>query len=914
MAGSTERAINMALRVKGIGDVQRDFKKVGDAGTREFERVEKAASKAAKATQAATSPKVTRSQPRTSGVGAGLASSGFNAKALGGGVGDANDTLDIFIPKADGAAAASGRLGAALGAMATIAGAAVVSGLLAAAGAAVAGAVAFAEHERAIDAFNATLDLAGNLSTASSKQIEAMATAVVDATLQTEKSVLQAAASLAQVPGITEEALQGALEASALLADALGKDVTDTAEQAGEILTALADRDMKALVEAMDGLNPSLQLTILNLAEAGKTAEAQTALINGLRDAAGDGPNGLTSATNRLSDSWDRFKQSLGETSAGPISSVLDYISERLDNLRRNADATGMSMLQLLSLNAGLATTNFGVVAGGPAAASDQSFNGRSRGSLAGIRQNAKALRDRREYQKRAARITSGGSRKRRSGGRGGKSDAQRAAEKAAREAEALAKRQAREAETTREAADRIAESNQDVIDSYAQRVRDITATIGLEGAALKAVERQQEIEAAARRINTELIEKEVEARRAAAVVAGKQFDEAAATAEATAMVEKQAAEVRKLAGEYIDAADAIDLFNEKQAFAKNLFEETRTPVEALVLEAKRLTDEFNRLGGDADAFNRKMDQLAEQIVDSADRSRNAWVGFGDDVGGVFTDLLLNGGSARDVLQELIRLPLERLLVQNVQNPIAGFVDSLTGNNRDKNIASARAGLPVAADGATISVTALGGSADLAAQALSRIPIAAQSQLGGPLANLATDAQGASVGLGELIPLTGQFGGVLGQLIATLSAGGGGGGFLGAVLSIAGSALGAIKGSGLAIDGGSLGASLPGVEAYIASLPGNARGGMAPRSGAFWVGENGRELAEYTSQGLRIHSNENVRRFEGGRGGGFQNTQIIQLTERTDPRRAASQIARATQHSYGIAARKGLAVPPGRRG
>lgn len=910
MAATADRAINMALRVKGIDTVARDFKKVGDSGSKEFERLEKAANKAAKATSAASSPKATKSAARASG-GTGL-SGGFNPKALGG-VNDANSALEVLIDNSERAGAATGLAGTRFGLMGLLAGGAVL-GVLSLGLAVVKSAEAYAEHDRALDAFNATLDLAGNLSNATSKQIEAMAAAVVDGTLQTEKSVLQAAASLAQVPGITEAAMQSALEASALLADALGKDVTETAKQAGEILTALADNDVKGLYAALEGLNPSLQRTIIELAEAGKTAEAQIALIQGLKNAAGDGPDGLTSATDRLADSWNRLLQNFGETSAGPITGVLDFISSRLDNLRQNADAAGISILEAISKFGMFAAADLGN--GGPrgAAPSDQAFNGRNRGGLALIRSQAKTLRDRRFVESKRKALT-GGTRKRRAGGGGGgKSDAQRAAEQAAREAEALAKKQAREAEAARESADRIIESNQDVIESYKLRAQELQATVGLEGAALKAVLRAQEIDAAERRINIDLIEKEVEARRAAAVVAKQSFDEPAAREEARRAVALQAAEVRLYAAALYDAGEAIELFNERQAFAKNLIEETRTPVEALVLEAKRLSEEFTRLGGDADAFNRKMDQLAEQIVDSADRSKNAWIGFGDDVGGVFADLLLNGGSARDVLQELIRLPLERLIQQNIQNPIAGFIDGLTGNDRDKNIAAARSTLPFASDGATVSVTALGGSAQIAAQALAGIPLALQSGLGNPLADLAIDAEGAGKGLGDLIPLTGQFGGALGQLIASLSAGaGGGGGILGAVLGIAGSALGAVKGSGLAIGGGSLGASLPGVEAYLASLPGNARGGMAPRSGAFWVGENGRELAEYTSQGLRIHSNENVRRLEQG-GGGFNYTQIVNVPERADPRRTASGIARSTQSAMARAARKGLATVPGRRG
>jgi hypothetical protein len=181
------------------------------------------------------------------------------------------------------------------------------------------------------------------------------------------------------------------------------------------------------------------------------------------------------------------------------------------------------------------------------------------------------------------------------------------------------------------------------------------------------------------------------------------------------------------------------------------------------------------------------------------------------------------------------------------------------------------------------------------------------------------DSFGASVAagtaeFGKLIPLTGQFSGALGQLIASLSGGGGGGGFLGAVLGIAGTALGAIKGGGTAIDGGPMGASLPGVEAYLASLPGNARGGMAPTSGAFWLGENGRELARWTTQGLRIESNESVRRMESGGGGGFHNYQTINVPERADKRRTSRGIARDTQFAFSTSVRSGIARGPRRAG
>ena len=912
MAGA-DRAINMPMRVQNADGVARDFRKVGDAGAAAFEKIEVAANKTAVATRRATSQGAGKSVPGLGGgrmgVGAGLAAAGFNPN----GITETNKAVELVIPNLDAGTASAARLGCAFGMLA--AGAAVAgTAVLAVAYVATMSAVAWAEHERALAAFNATLDLAGNLSTATSAQISQMAQDISDTTLQTEKSVLQAAASLAQVPGITEAALQSALEASAQLADTLEKDVTETAKQTGEILTALADRDMKALIDAMNGLDPSLQMVVLRLAETGKVAEAQTALINGLKDAAGDGPDGLATATDTLSESWDRLRLTFGDTTASPVIAVLNGISFAMDRLGDVARTTARGIQLVIAVGAAVTGDTSRLAALNPS----PGFNSRRRGSLAEISRPglAKTLTDRRELAAKKKFYGGGGAKARKGGGgRGsGKSDAQRAAEQAAREAEALAKRQAGEADRSREAADRIIESNQDVIDSYKLRAAEAQAKIGLEGAALKAVERVHEIDAAERRINIELIEKEVEARRAAAIVAKQTFNEPLATEEARRAVALQSAEVRLYAAALIDAGDAIDAFNERQAFAKALLEETRTPIEAIRAEAQKLSDDFARLGGDADAFNRKMDQLAENLVDAADRSKNAWVGFGDDIAGTFTDILLNGGSARDLLEELIRIPLERLIVQNFQNPLADLIDGFTGNNRDKNIAAARDTLPTAADASAVSVTALGGASDVAAQALMRIPQAMQLGVGDPLLGLADNATSAGQSLAGLAPQAGQLSSALGQLLSSLGAGGGGaGGILGAVLSIAGSALGAVKGGGLAADGGPLGRSLPGVEALLAT-PGFAGGGY-PRPGTmFSANENGKELFELTrGGGLRIHSNEKVRQMESGSGGvTFVNNQSITVPERADKRRTGSYFARQTERAIYSTARKGLARGPGR--
>lgn len=402
----------------------------------------------------------------------------------------------------------------------------------------------------------------------------------------------------------------------------------------------------------------------------------------------------------------------------------------------------------------------------------------------------------------------------------------------------------------------------------------------------------------AARRINTDLIEKEVEARRKAAAAAGKQFDAAAATREATAAVEGQQAEVRKLAAEFYDAEKAIADFNRRQKEAQAVLEQVKTPLEKTREEVARLQKMLADGDISGEAFNRRMDQIANDMVDAAERAGNAWQGFGSDVGRALTDAILHGDNALDVLQQLVQLPLERMLYQQIESPIADWIDGLTGNNRGKNVDAARSTLPVAAEGAATSVAALGVNSQSAAQSLAQISVA----MGDPVSRLASETDSASAAMGGLVPITGQFGGALNQVIAMLSSSGGGGGGIGGLLGL-----------GVSLFGGGAGpvASLaPSASATIAANPALFASGTdrVPVGKPFWVGENGRELMELTrGGGLMVHSNQQSHRMVDGGGGGFHNTQIINIPERADPRRTAAGIARSTQSAIARSARKGLA-------
>lgn len=903
MAGA-DRAINMALRVLGIGEVERDFKRVGDAGTKSFAEVEKAANGSAREVSEYTA-RLKRAAAEAKAAFANMQEAHRGSpeqvaqnrrdfiigrvegekERIRSGLPDLTQGLDESAAAAEGMAMSLGQV-AALGAAAGTAIAALTKFTYDSL-------VAFAEHEQAIAAFNAELTLTGNRSSAASSQVQAMAESIAASTGQTEQAVLSAAAALAKIPGMTSEGLQAALQASADLADTLGVEVTQVIEdRVAPAFQALADRDMKALYKATEDLNPQLRLAILTLAEAGRTADAQTALVQGLAEAAGDGPGGLTTASDRAEKSWGRFKNSVGETFAPAAIASLDAITGYLDRLRDRAEQTKLSwsgMIAVMGAGGFLASPFFGgsgkkqpqALAGQDKV--DTAYNQKLLGELTAVN----AAKAQAEIDRRFGSLGGGGRSRRRAGGGGGKSDAEREAEQAKREAE-----------QARNAADRIAEANKDVIESYRLRASEAKAKIGLEGAALEAVERQQQIEAAARRINTDLIEKEVEARRKAAAAAGKQFDAATATREATAAVQGQQAEVRKLAAEYYDAEKAIADFNRRQKEAQAVLEQVKTPLEKTREEVGRLQKMLADGDISGEAFNRRMDQIANDMVDAAERAGNAWQGFGSDVGRTLTDAILHGDNALDVLQQLVQLPLERLLYQQVESPIANWIDGLTGNNRDKNVAAARGTLPVAADGAAASVATLGVNSQSAAQSLAQISVS----LGDPVSRLSSETDSASAAMGGLVPITGQFGGALNQVIAMLSNTGGAGGGVGSLLGL-----------GLSLFGGGAGpvASLaPDAAATIAANPALFASGTdrVPVGKPFWVGENGRELMELTrGGGLMVHSNQQAHRMADNSGGGFHNTQIINIPERADPRRTAAGIARSTQGALMRSARKGLA-------
>ena len=247
----------------------------------------------------------------------------------------------------DAIGASSGKSAAGLARFAGAAGVALVALELLRAGV-VASLDAFQESERNLAKLNAQLISSGNLSLATGDQIAQFADQVSDATLQVETSTQSAAATLATVPGLTAEAFEEALSVSARFADAMQTDVADVVSDiVGPAFTALADNDIEALYDSLEGLNPTLARTVIELADAGKTADAQAALLAGLTEAAGDGPGGLTTAADQLSERWKDTKEELGEDISAVTVPIMNAILDAVDAARQAAANLGIGWRDL---------------------------------------------------------------------------------------------------------------------------------------------------------------------------------------------------------------------------------------------------------------------------------------------------------------------------------------------------------------------------------------------------------------------------------------------------------------------------------------------------------------------------------------------------------------------------------------
>src|SRR5690606_27911526 len=113
----------------------------------------------------------------------------------------------------------------------------------------------------------------------------------------------------------------------------------------------------------------------------------------------------------------------------------------------------------------------------------------------------------------------------------------------------------------------------------------------------------------------------------------------------ATESLAKQTEELRELVAAEYDANKAQAEFLQRQEYAAAIFESTRTPMEQARLEVEKLADAFQRGDIDAETFQRRIAQMAEELADAGKRVRNAWTGLGDDISQVLGSIAIDGRS-----------------------------------------------------------------------------------------------------------------------------------------------------------------------------------------------------------------------------------------------------------------------------
>lgn len=352
---------------------------------------------------------------------------------------------------------------------------------------------------------------------------------------------------------------------------------------------------------------------------------------------------------------------------------------------------------------------------------------------------------------------------------------------------------------------------------------------------------------------------------------------------QAVAEIEKQIA----LAKEARDETRIAELTEERKKLISNQHKE----VKAFAVEHLRGIDKFrNDLPQTVQEINEQIDKIrfdlfAERLQRAADLASDIGDAFGNFAGSLarFENPLkalqsLIGDLAETMTKAVIEKPIADWATRKIGMPLAkqAFGKDLTGPDtltvQQMNIALGIATqdlhmLAVAAQQASIAMGAQGNAgAAGAAEALSQ------------------GAGDATQAMSDQVPVLGQFGSGLMQVLSSLASGGGGGGggFLGSLLKIGMAAAGSMGGAGgagaasAAYDFGASG----GYDAVNANLLGMAEGG----SGVFG-GRGGRDRNVLSMNGkpfLRVSKGErfNVDSISSSRLGGLGPTGLAQLLDR----------------------------------
>ncbi|MEQ1788835.1 MAG: phage tail tape measure C-terminal domain-containing protein [Rickettsiales bacterium] len=307
MATATQ---NISIRIAVIdGDkVRRELTLTGEQGQRALAKIKEATEPASKSLVAVS---VASEQMR------------YGMESLAGRSGSLGTSLMRLGPAGLAAAAAIGTLG------------------LAVAG----GIREFKEAEQALNQLNAALKATDFSSGVTAQEITALGEAIEGNTLFKKEAIQQAAASLTSFQNIAGETFTRALKLSADLAARLGTDVPSAADMLGKALEA-PEEGLGRLARKFSDLSPTQKEVIENFVKQGEIASAQAVILEHLeaktKGLAEAQAQGLTGATDSLSDAWDDLLESFGRTisESGAAQTSLNLLTKTVRGLQEALNPT----------------------------------------------------------------------------------------------------------------------------------------------------------------------------------------------------------------------------------------------------------------------------------------------------------------------------------------------------------------------------------------------------------------------------------------------------------------------------------------------------------------------------------------------------------------------------------------------
>lgn len=181
------------------------------------------------------------------------------------------------------------------------------------------GIAAFKEAEQSANRLAAALKATEFAAGVTAREISALATELQKTTLFSDEQAQDAASSLVYFGNITGETLERAIRLSLDFAQAFGTDVSTAAQQVGKALQDPAD-GMGRLQNKVGDLTTEQKELIKQFLEANNVAAAQNVILDKLSGTIGgqaEGQNqGLTGATNALSDEWGDLLEEIGKTAS----------------------------------------------------------------------------------------------------------------------------------------------------------------------------------------------------------------------------------------------------------------------------------------------------------------------------------------------------------------------------------------------------------------------------------------------------------------------------------------------------------------------------------------------------------------------------------------------------------------------